>query len=165
MPCIDPAAPPRLRQLFALATLATLAACGSRSPAPAPAPAPPPVGARSPAPAPAPMPGARNWADFQRQAAQRIVQANPNGTYMGPVPQPSLAIPVLEVELNADGSVRNIVVQRRPGQATDTVQLAVDAVRRAAPFGSVAHLPRPWKFTEVFLFDDNRRFKPRTLDQ
>jgi hypothetical protein len=38
-------------------------------------------------------------------------------------------------------------------------------VRRAAPFGDVSRLPRPWKFSEVFLFDDNRRFKPRTLDQ
>jgi outer membrane biosynthesis protein TonB len=75
-----------------------------------------------------------------------------------------LAIPVLEVELNADGSVRRIDVLRHPKQALDTTQLAIDAVRRAAPFGSVARLPRPWKFTETFLFDDARRFKPRTLD-
>ena len=44
------------------------------------------------------------------------------------------------------------------------MQLAIDAVRRAAPFPPVGHLPRPWKYTEVFLFDDNRRFKPRSLD-
>jgi len=37
-------------------------------------------------------------------------------------------------------------------------------VRRAAPFGDVTHVPKPWKFTEVFLFDDDRRFKPRVLD-
>jgi hypothetical protein len=37
-------------------------------------------------------------------------------------------------------------------------------VQRAAPFGSVAHLPRPWRYTETFLFDNQRRFKPRTLD-
>ena len=30
--------------------------------------------------------------------------------------------------------------------------------------GPVAHLPKPWKFAEVFLFNDERRFKPRTLD-
>jgi hypothetical protein len=29
----------------------------------------------------------------------------------------------------------------------------------------VSHLPRPWKFSEVFLFDDDRKFKPRLLDQ
>jgi hypothetical protein len=55
-------------------------------------------------------------------------------------------------------------VTRQPKQAQETVPMALDAIRRAAPFGSVAHLPRPWTFTEVFLFNDDRRFKPRTLD-
>jgi hypothetical protein len=36
---------------------------------------------------------------------------------------------------------------------------------RAAPYGAMSRLPRPWKFVEVFLFDDERRFKPRTLDR
>ena len=98
-------------------------------------------------------------------AARRIVAANPNGTYMGEVPEPLLAIPVLEMELNADGSLRRVDVLRHPSQANDTTQLAIDAVRRAAPFGDISRLPKPWKFTEVFLFDDDRRFKPRTLDQ
>ena len=47
------------------------------------------------------------------------------------VNQPALAIPVLEIELNGDGSVRRIQVLRRPGQAADTVQLAMAAVQRA----------------------------------
>ena len=92
------------------------------------------------------------------------MDTNPDRTFTGPVPQLLLAIPVLEVELNADGSVRRITVQRQPSQARDTVQLAIDAVQRAAPFGDVSHLPRPWKFSEVFLFRDDRRFKPRALD-
>lgn len=106
---------------------------------------------------------ARNWDEFKLLAARRLVQANP-ATYIGKPPEPLLAIPVLEVELNRDGTVRRIDVLRRPGQAPDTVQLAIDAVHRAAPFSDVSRLPRPWKFSEVFLFDDNRRFKPRTLD-
>ena len=60
--------------------------------------------------------------------------------------------------------MRRIGVLRYPTQAQDTTQLAIDAVRRAAPFGDVSRLPRPWKFTETFLFDDARRFKPRSLD-
>ena len=48
--------------------------------------------------------------------------------------------------------------------AHDTIQIAAAAVHRAAPFGDVSRLPRPWKFVETFLFDDDRRFKPRTLD-
>jgi hypothetical protein len=107
----------------------------------------------------------RNWAELRLQAAQRIVAANPGATYTGPAPEPLLAVPVLEIELNADGSIRRIEVLRVPRQAQDTVKLASDAVHRAAPFGDVSKLPRPWKFVETFLFDDDRRFKPRTLDQ
>ena len=107
---------------------------------------------------------ARNWDEFKRQAALRIVAANPEGTYMGTPPDPLLAIPVLEIELDGDGRIRRIAVLRVPRQAKDTMQLAIDAVRRAAPFGNVSHLPQPWKFAEVFLFDDDRKFKPRTLD-
>jgi len=93
-----------------------------------------------------------------------MVEANPDKTYTGVVPEPLLAIPVLEVELNGDGSVRRVRVQREPSQAGDTVRIAIDAVNRAAPYGDVSHLPRPWKFSEVFLFRDDRKFKPRALD-
>ena len=107
---------------------------------------------------------ALNWDDYKVMAGRRMVAANPNATFTGPVPEPLLAIPVLEIELNADGSVRHVRVQRQPTQATDTVQLAIDAVHRGAPYGDVSHLSRPWKFSEVFLFRDDRRFKPRVLD-
>jgi len=123
-----------------------------------------PVPAPSNAPrlaAPGPV---KNWNEVRRQAAQRMVAANPNGTYLGVVPDALLAIPVLEIELNGDGSVRKIDVLRPPRQAKDTTQLAMDAVHRAAPFGDVSRLPKPWRFTETFLFNDDRKFKPRTLD-
>ena len=106
----------------------------------------------------------RHWDDYRLQAAQRMVAASPGATYDGPVPEPLLAIPVLTIDLNGDGSVRRIQVLRRPTQAVDTVQLAIAAVHRGAPYGPVGHLPKPWSFNEVFLFDDTRRFKPRTLD-
>lgn len=158
--------------LVALTAVAGLFGCSIRSPAPAPSPAPatPPAtqGMRPPTarPAPGPVSGhrARHWEEYRELAAKKMVATNPNGTYMGRPPEPLLAIPVLEVELQADGSVARISVQRQPSQARDTVQIAMDAVRRAAPFGPVSHLPRPWKFSEVFLFDDARRFKQRSLD-
>jgi len=106
----------------------------------------------------------RNWDDVRRQAAQRLVAAHPEGTYMGTVPDVLLAIPVLEIELNGDGSVRRVDVLRVPRQAKDTVQIATAAVYRAAPYGNVSHLPKPWRFAETFLFNDDRKFKPRTLD-
>ena len=161
--------------------VALLAACSSAPPpapvpaparpaAPAPAPAAPPVAA-----APAPSSGAgpvrlgppravRSWNEVRAQAAMRMVAANPHVTYGGAPPDPLLAIPVLEVELNADGSVKRVEVLRYPRQARDTVQIAVDAIHQAAPYGDVSKLPRPWKFVETFLFNDDRKFKPRTLD-
>lgn len=166
MRCID------LRLPGVLGAALLMAACGSPPP-----PSPTPVVGAEPAPAAAdtatakrkpalvaPV-AARDWDEFRRQAAHRIVAANPDITYMSAVPDPLLAIPVLEVELNSDGSVRRIEVLRHPRQATDTTQIAIDAVRRAAPYGDMRHLKKPWKFAEVFLFDDDRRFKPRTLDE
>jgi hypothetical protein len=118
-----------------------------------------PAGAALPAPA-----AVRNWQEVRLQAAHRLVAANPQHTYTGVVPDQLLAIPVLEIELHGDGSVRRIEILRAPRQAHETVQMATDAVRRAAPFGDVSRLPKPWRFTETFLFNDERKFKPRTLD-
>jgi len=159
----------RLLWFAAVATL--LSACAGSSRAPAPVVSATPVVVAAPRPmAPLattalPAPAAvRDWNELRLQAARRLVAANPEGTYVGTVPDMLLAIPVLEIELNRDGSVRRIEVKRKPTQAMDTIELAMDAVRRAAPFGDVSHLPRPWKFTETFLFNDARKFKPRTLD-
>ena len=106
----------------------------------------------------------RTWLEVRRQAAERLVVAHPEGSYTTEPPLTLLAIPVLEVELNGDGSIRRIVVLREPRQALDTTQIAIEALHRAAPFGDVRRLPRPWKFVETFLFDEQRRFKPRSLD-
>jgi hypothetical protein len=112
-----------------------------------------------------PAPSAsRDWRQYRLQAARRLVAANPGQTYLSAPPDILLAIPVLEVELNGDGSIKRINVMRYPGQARDTVGIAMDAIKRAAPFGDVSHLPKPWKFVETFLFNNERHFKPRTLD-
>jgi hypothetical protein len=167
VPFIDP----KLARRLAVLSVLALGACGSPPPAPSPAPAPAPAPAVRPAPPPTgggvlSAPGTvRNWAEVRQQAARRLVAANPTITYTSQPPDPLLAIPVLEVELNADGSVRRIEVLRPPRQAKDTIQIAIDAVRRAAPYGDVSRLPRPWKFVETFLFDDDRKFKPMTLDR
>ena len=168
MPCTDQdtpgRAPGRLRSLAAWLGLCALSACQAPAPQPvARAPAPAPSAAPHPAPAPHGRP-ARTVDEYQRQIAARLIAANPKITYLERAPDILLAIPVLELEVNADGSVRRIGVMRTPTQATDTIRIATDALRRAAPFGDVTQGPRPWKFTEVFLFDDDRHFKPRILD-
>lgn len=162
---------------------APVAAASARPAAPAPVAAPPaPAAAPAPAPSPAPASGrlaplgaavpqppappARTWNEFKKAAATRMVRASPQGSYTTKAPPMLFGIPILEIELNADGSVRDVNVLRPPAnaEAADTVALAVEAIRRGAPYGDVSRLPRPWKWTEVFLFDDRRRFKPRALD-
>ncbi|MBC7718046.1 MAG: hypothetical protein H7143_14055 [Pseudorhodobacter sp.] len=131
-----------------------------------PVPPPPANMAALSQPARLPAPGpVRNWNEVRLQAAKRLVDAHPETSYLGPVPDILLAIPVLVIELNGDGSVRRVDVLRVPTQATDTVQLAIAAVKRAAPYGDVSRLPKPWQFVETFLFNDDRKFKPRTLDR
>ena len=176
MHCIEPSVRSALSLRWCL-MVALLAGCSSPMPpissAPAPAqragspaqsPAPTGVTASSRSVLPAPIGNARNWDEYRLLAAQRIVDANPATAHTGVVIEPLLAIPVLEIELNGNGSVRAIKVMREPSQAKDTTQIAIDAVRRAAPFGDVSRLPKPWRFNEVFLFGDDRRFKPRSLD-
>lgn len=163
MPFID-----RLARHGVPCVVLVLAACSASRP-PGSAQQPDPVKAVPQAPAQAapalsrPEP-ARSWSELRLQAGRRLVDANPTLTYTGRVPQVLLAIPVLEIELNRDGSVRRIEVLRKPGQAPETLQVAIDAVHRAAPFGDVSQLPKPWKFAETFLFNDERKFKPRSLD-
>lgn len=144
-----------------LSGVVLLAACSS--PMPSAPPATPSTGSARPLPPPTGH-AMRSWDELRLNAARRMVAANPAITYTSAPPDPLLAIPVLEIELNADGSIRRIEVMRTPRQAKDTVQIAIDAVRRAAPFGDVSRLPRPWKFSETFLFNDDRKFKPRTLE-
>lgn len=167
-----------------LSALAILAGCASPQRANTPT-APPVAPSAEPAPAtgadrpPKPLPPnapapifpvlglpkpVRTLADLRMQAALRLVAASPQLTYITESPPVLLAIPVLEIELHPDGRVKRINVIRKPTQALDTVQLAIDAVHRAAPFGNVSRMPEPWKFTETFLFNDDRLFKPRTLD-
>ena len=157
-----------------------LAACGiaPRAPAPAPMPKPAPAPAVAAASLPAPEPTAalpkaqgmpapkpvRTHDELRRQAAERLVMANPERSFMTPAPSHLLTLVVLDIEVKADGSVRKINVVRPPKFGPETLQMALDAVNRAAPFGDVRRMPEPWRFTETFLFDEDRRFKPRSLD-
>ncbi len=103
------------------------------------------------------------WDAYEVQAAKHIIQANENQTYYGEPPVILAAIPVLEVSLNEDGSIENIRVVREPENDPEAAQYAIDAVMRAAPFPPVADMPKPWDFTETFLYDWALRFQLRAL--
>lgn len=104
-----------------------------------------------------------DWTAYRFRAARLITEANPGATYDTRVPDPVYAIPVVEVELNADGSVRNVSIMRTPTTDPALAPAAVAAVRRVANFGPVGNLPQPWRFSEVFLYNEDKRFQLRTL--
>ncbi len=114
-------------------------------------------------PAAAEQTSVSSWQAYRLRAAQRITQANAQASFSGPVPEPLASIPVLQVQLNADGSVRAIEVLRVPKFEPQTVAMAKAAVMRAAPFGPVGNLPRPWQFNETFLYNDALKFQLRSL--
>jgi len=158
---------PRVSLLMRTAAVVALGLTACASPPPPAPPAPAGAPARAPAPAaraPAERP-ATSIDEYKRRAALRIVQANPESAVAGQVGTQALAVPVLEIEVNADGSVRRINVFRAPRVAPETVDVARRAVERAAPFGDARGLPRPWTFLETFLFVDETHFKPLSLNR
>lgn len=172
---VPPAAPPAAQG--AAATSPRSPGAAAAGPAAPSAMQPPPAAAAAPGKADrGPIPrnpryvklgpprAPRSEAELRLQMAQRLIEAHPDSTYTSRAPDRLLAIPVLEVDLNADGSVRAIKVLRKPTTGPRATELAIEAVRRAAPYGDVSRLPRPWRVVETFLFDDHLRFKPRTLD-
>jgi hypothetical protein len=154
----------RFTKTFAATWAAALAACGSPPSAPAAAPAQLATVAGAPARTAIAQTGpARTWDEYKLRVARRIQATSGAETFAGPLPDPLQSIPVLQVQLNRDGSIRAIVVLRTPRQSPQTIEMATRAIRRAAPFEPVGHLPRPWQFNETFLYNEDLKFQLRTL--
>ena len=100
---------------------------------------------------------------YKQRAARRIMQTSAGETFSGPTGDHMRSIPVLQVQLNRDGSVRNIVTLRTPKFSPQTLQMAIRAIQRAAPFEPVGHLPQPWQYSETFLYNDDLKFQLRSL--
>ncbi len=164
-------------RLGGASVLAIVAGCTSRpmppdSPPPSAGPAPAAPSAPAAAPAarpPVPQPAAavqapaRTWDEYKVRVARRVMHTSAGETFSGPIPDRLQSIPVIQVELNRDGSVRNVTVLRVPKFSPQTLQMAMNAVRRAGPFEPVGHLPRPWQFSETFLYNDDLKFQIRSL--
>lgn len=141
-----------------------LASCASKTPPPQAPAAPSSVspGVVSP-PAVSSLPPVSSWAEYRRRAARLIMAANTQSVDTGPLPERLLGIPVVQVQLNADGSLRAVDVLRASKVAPETTDPALQAIRRVGNFGPVGNLPQPWQFSETFLYNDGLRFQLRTV--
>jgi hypothetical protein len=152
----------------AVAVAAVLAGCASKPMPPQAPSAPPPVATPAPRPSVAPpvassLPPVRTWAEYRRRAAQIMMAANPGSTFTGPGPEQWYGIPVVQVMLNGDGTIRNVDFMRQSKVGPETNNMALQAVRRVASFGPVSNLPQPWQFNETFLYNDNLKFQLVTI--
>jgi hypothetical protein len=100
-------------------------------------------------------------------AAQQITAQNLDQTYQDPTPVILFAIPIYKVFVGADGIIQDIQVFRIPSNpdAHFTVQLGIDAIRRAEPFQELSSNKQPVVFFQTFLFRDDLKFKLRVLDK
>ncbi len=167
--------PARAAQWAFVAAAVTLAGCASKplpphTPAPAPSATAPTTTAPSPGvvpqtapPAVSALPAVRTWAEYRRRAAQMIVAANSGSVASGKLQDPLYGIPVVQIQLNSDGSIRNLDFMRQSKVGPETNNLALQAIRRITSFGPVSNLPGPWQFNETFLYNDALKFQLRTI--
>jgi hypothetical protein len=163
---------PRVRavQWAFVAAAAALVGCASK-PLPPHTPAPA-SGATAPRPAVVPqaappaasgLPAVRTWAEYRRRAAQMIVAANASSVAAGKLQDPLYGIPVVQIQLNPDGTIRNLDFMRQSKVGPETNNLSLQAIRRVTSFGPVGNLPQPWQFNETFLYNDGLKFQLRTI--
>jgi len=154
------------RRFQAVALLA-LAACATPPPA-----LEPQVFLQVPeAPASAPevaVSGATTLAEYRRDVDELLHAANVPGVFAGRPPNPLRAVIVVYVEVNAGGELVRLELYRAPVHSPELVDEVERAWRRLGP-----QLPRPLPalmngderlaFTQTWLFDDDGRFRLRTL--
>src|SRR5471032_729051 len=150
---------------YRFVTLLALSLLASCQPTP---PAPKVVQPPLPTPLPAPAPNIPHSAatidEYKVLVAQRIAGANTAATFRGVLPAMLPAIVVVEISVDRDGALANVRVRRsRDEQAS---QVALDAVRLAAPCPRPLHLLKSGhhlEFSEPVLYDDDYHFQLRSL--
>jgi hypothetical protein len=120
--------------------------------------------------APLPLPPASSagtLAEYQRQLARLLHDANAGMIFDGPPPNPVRAVIVMRTEIDVLGEARRFDLVRAPLHDPWLEMLVEQTMRRAGPF------PRPSlkllngassvAFTETWLFDYEGRFRLRSL--
>ncbi len=107
-------------------------------------------------------------AEYGRHVAELLHAANFPGVFPGRPPNPLRAVIVVYVEVNSGGELVRLELYRAPLHTPELVDEVERAWRRLGP-----QLPRPLPqlmngdgrlaFTQTWLFDDEGRFRLRTL--
>jgi len=101
---------------------------------------------------------------YKVDAARHVYAAYANRIYKGKLPPLVHAIVVLEVELDAQGEVKDIQMIRVPTHAPDVTAEVRKLIQQASPMPAPTRLGGV-KFTEVWLVDKSGRFQLDTLTE
>ena len=103
---------------------------------------------------------------WKMQFAQALHEHQPGKIFEGIPPNPLYAIIVLEIELDAKGGLRSVRNMRAPAHGAKERDAAIASVRAGGPYPAP---PRVMlkngvaKFTETWLFDNQRKFRLRSI--
>lgn len=105
--------------------------------------------------------------EAQRAMALKIVkvagrEADPRAAResLNPSNELGYSVLVLDITLDAEGHVVNISVVRPPSKddAQDTIDLAISAVHKAAPYRGITRGVLGFNVMQTFIFSKNRKF-------
>ena len=145
---------------LAFAAMAT--GCSSDRTLPAPEPT---RGRPAPAAASAPMVPPLTLDGYKKEFARQVAYASPEA-FDDPLPEMLKSVVVLDITIDRDGRLARVSVRRSNGYA-ELEKVALNSVRRAAPYASPAWTMRrsdgSVHFLETFLFRNDGRFRIRSL--
>jgi protein TonB len=164
----------RLATPALLGVAALLASCSTSAPSEAPRaaathPAQVAAAPRGAQPAAAPTmiiktSQATNPRAYRADAAHHIYGKNQDRIWKGRMPPLLYAIGVLQVEVDAQGQVRNLSWMRAPKHAPEVIAEIEKTVRAAAPFPAPARMGKV-VYTDTWLWHKSGRFQLDTLTE
>ena len=108
--------------------------------------------------------GARTARDYRRDAAAHLYAKNSHRIFNGKLPPMLYAIGVLQVDINARGSVTALRWMRAPSHVPEVVAEIERTVRQAAPFPVPLKMGRV-TYTDTWLWDKSGKFQLDTLTE
>ncbi|MBX3607295.1 MAG: hypothetical protein KF788_18590 [Piscinibacter sp.] len=101
---------------------------------------------------------------YRVDGARHIYAKYADRIYKGKLPPLIHAIVIAEVELDAQGNVRNVQMVRVPSHAPDVVVRVREMIRQASPLPAPTRLGGT-RYLDVWLVDKSGRFQLDTLTE
>ncbi len=103
--------------------------------------------------------------EYRIDAARHLYAAYPMRVYRGKVPPLIYSVMVVETEIDASGTIKDIKVVRKPA-ANEVTPWVTAMIRRAAPFPAPARMKDATvKYLDIWLVDKSGLFQVDTLTE